>query len=90
MCILKSYGGEKMVNANELKAAMVRKGFTQKQVAERLNITPRTLSKKLHRGIFGSDEIESLMSILDIDDPVPIFFDQSVTYKVTTKKGVQI
>ncbi len=63
-----------MVNSNELKAAMVRKGLTQKDVAEKLNIAPRTLSSKLNKGIFGSDEIEALMALLDIKDPMPIFF----------------
>lgn len=77
-----------MVNANELKAAMVRKGFTQKQVAEKLNITPRTLSTKLRKGVFGSDEIELLMSLLEINDPMPIFFSKTVTYKMTDRKVV--
>lgn len=63
-----------MVNANELKAAWVRKGLTQKEVAEKLNIAPRTLSVKLRKGIFGSDEIECLMYLLDIKEPMPIFF----------------
>ena len=73
MSNLKRYGGDEMVNANELKAEIVRKGYTQKQVAEKLNITPKTLSVKLRKGVFGSDEIEALMIILDINDPVPIF-----------------
>lgn len=77
-----------MVNANELKGAMVRKGFTQKQVAEKLNITPRTLSTKLRKGVFGSDEIELLMSLLEINDPMPIFFSKTVTYKMTDRKVV--
>lgn len=68
-----------MVNSRELKAAMVRKGLTQKQVAQELHITTRTLSLKLKKGVFGSDEIEALMSILDIKDPMPIFFSHVVT-----------
>ena len=63
-----------MVNINELKAAMVRKGLTQCQVAEKLGITPRTLSNKLRKGVFMSDEIENMIEILDIRDPMPIFF----------------
>lgn len=68
-----------MVNANELRAEIVRKGLTQKQVADKMNISSKTLSNKLRRGVFGSDEIEQLMSILEISDPVPIFFSQKVT-----------
>ncbi len=65
-----------MVNINELKAAMVRKGFTQYQVAEKLGITPRTLSNKLRKGVFMSDEIEHMIEMLEIRDPMPIFFDK--------------
>ena len=65
-----------MVNANELRAEIVRKGYTQKQVAEKMNISSKTLSNKLRKGVFGSDEIEQLMRILEISDPVPIFFSK--------------
>ena len=68
-----------MTNVNELKAAIVRKGLTQKDVAEKLNISPKTLSNKMKKGVFGSDEIESLMKILSITDPMPIFFSHIVT-----------
>lgn len=68
-----------MVNANELKAAIVRKGLTQKEVAKQLGMSERTLTNRLSRGIFGSDEIEKLMNILDISNPMPIFFAQPVT-----------
>ena len=74
--ILKSYGGD---NTNELKAAMVRKGLTQKDVADSLNISAKTLSNRISRGVFGSDEIECLMKLLDITDPMPIFFAKAVT-----------
>lgn len=62
-----------MVNTNELKAAIVRKGLTQKEVAKQLNMSERTLTNRFSRGIFGSDEIEKLMNVLDISDPMPIF-----------------
>lgn len=68
-----------MVNVNELKAAIVRKGLTQKEVADKMNISPRTFTSRLNKGVFGSDEIEQLMDILDINDPISIFFAQAVT-----------
>ena len=55
------------------------KGLTQKQVAKELDITPKTFSLKLKKGVFGSDEIEAMINLLDISDPVPIFFTQDVT-----------
>ena len=68
-----------MLNVNEFKAAIVRKGLTQKEVADSLNISAKTLSNRISKGVFGSDEIESLMKILDITDPMPIFFAKVVT-----------
>ncbi len=68
-----------MLNTNELKAAMVRKGLTQKDVADSLNISAKTLSNRISRGVFGSDEIECLMKLLDITDPMSIFFANVVT-----------
>lgn len=68
-----------MLNVNELKAAMVRKGLTQKEVADKMNISSRTFTSRLNKGVFGSDEIEQLMNILDINDPVSIFFAKTVT-----------
>ena len=68
-----------MVNVNELKAAIIRKGLTQKEVAAKMNISSRTLTSRLSKGVFGSDEIEKLMNILDINDPVTIFFTKTVT-----------
>ena len=34
-------------------------------------------------GIFGSDEIDKMIELLEIKNPVPIFFTQCVTSKVT-------
>lgn len=59
---------------NSLKAEFVRNGQTQKEVAQKLGITPRTLSNKLKSGVFTNKEIERLKDILNIDD-ISIFFD---------------
>ncbi|MFR2018883.1 MAG: DUF739 domain-containing protein [Eubacterium sp.] len=75
-----------MLNTNELKAAMVRKGLTQKDVADSLNISAKTLSNRISRGVFGSDEIECLMKLLDITDPMPIFCKSS-NLKVTCNQN---
>lgn len=65
-----------MVNINELKAAMVRKGKTQKEVANDIGISPRSLTNKMKSGIFLSNEIEAMIRVLDIKNPVDIFFAQ--------------
>lgn len=68
-----------MVNINELKACMTRKGKTQAEVAKALNMAPRTFSTRLKNGVFGSDEIEKMVVLLDIADPVSVFFTSLVT-----------
>lgn len=68
-----------MIDTNKLKAAWVAKGYTQKEVADRLNLSDKTLYNRMNKGVFGSDEIEKLMIILDISDPMPIFFTDKVT-----------
>lgn len=68
-----------MVNSNELKAAIVRKGLTQHDVAKHLGVSQRTFSSKLNKGVFCSDEIEKLIIFLDIKNPMPIFFDSLVS-----------
>ena len=75
-----------MVDVQGLKAEMVRKGLTQEKMAKHLNMSSRTFSSRLKRGVFGSDEIEKIMHILDIKNPTPIFFGQTVSFKDTLLK----
>ena len=68
-----------MVNTNELKAKIVSKGMTQQEVAKALNMSSKTFGLRMKKGVFGSDEIDKLIEILDIQQPMPIFFAQLVT-----------
>jgi len=63
-----------LIRTNELKGIIVKNGFTQKQVAERIGITPKTFYEKMKRGVFGSDEIEIMIEMLNIGNPSEIFF----------------
>ena len=72
-----------MLNVLEFKAAMVRKGFTQKELAQRLGISEKTFGSRIKNKRFGTDEIEQLIPLLEINDPMQIFFDGLVTFKVT-------
>lgn len=63
-----------MIKTNELKGIIVKNGYTQKQVAERIGITPKTFYEKMKRGVFGSDEIEIMIDMLNISNPSEIFF----------------
>lgn len=73
------FGGVEMIAVNKLKGEMVAKGFTQEQIANILGITPKTLRARLSKGVLDSDEIETLIRVLAIENPMEIFFAQNVT-----------
>lgn len=69
-----------MVNSKLLKGIYVSKGYTQKTLAQELHMTEKTLNNKINNKYsFGSDEIEKLIIILDIENPLPVFFSKAVT-----------
>ena len=68
-----------MIDINELKACIARKGLTQGDVAKELNMTPKTFYNHIQKGVFGSDDIEKMIVLLDITDPVSVFFASTVT-----------
>lgn len=72
-----------MIDRNKLRAAWVSKGFTQEKVAKEVGVSNKTFSLKMKRGVFGSDEIEKMIDLLDISDPVNVFFAKQVTLKDT-------
>ena len=63
-----------MIKVNELKGIIAKNGYTQKQVAEGIGITPKTFYEKMKKGVFGSDEIRKMIEILNINNPCEIFF----------------
>ena len=68
-----------MIAVNELKGRIVAAGYTEGKIADILGITQKTFGLKLKRGVLGSDEIETLIELLNIQDPMPIFFAPKVT-----------
>ena len=63
-----------MIKTDELRGIIAKNGFSQSDVAAKIAITPKTFYEKMKIGIFGRDEIEVMINMLHIDDPVPIFF----------------
>ena len=63
-----------MFDINAFKAALAKKGYTQAKLAKEIGISSRTLSNRLKSGDFGSVEIKRISEVLDISDPIPIFF----------------
>ena len=68
-----------MILINELKGIMVSKGYTQATLAKKLGMAERTLNLKLKKGVFGSDEIDMLIEILNIQHPELIFYVKNLT-----------
>lgn len=70
-----------MINTNKLRGIIAEKGTSQAKMAEYLGITPKTFYDKMRKGVFDSDEIELIISKLDIprDECMDIFFTQYVT-----------
>lgn len=67
-----------MIDTNALRGRIAEKGLSQSRVAKHMGITPETFYRKMNRGVFGSDEIEKMVTLLDIEDPVRIFFKKNV------------
>lgn len=68
-----------MIDTNALRGAIVSKGLTQQEVALRLGISPKTFYSKMKKGVFGSDEMESMIELLSLENPSEIFFANKVT-----------
>lgn len=63
-----------MIKTDKLKGLIVERGYSQQDVAKMIGITPKTFYEKMKNGVFGSDEIQTMIDSLAIEDPVSIFF----------------
>lgn len=63
-----------MVDTQKLRGAIVSAGLTGEEVAKLIGITPKTFYQRMKKRVFGSDEIEVMIDVLNIEDPMSIFF----------------
>lgn len=63
-----------MIRTDELKGIIAKRNLSQAKVAKAIGITPKTFYSKMQKGVFGSDEIDAMIELLDIKKPTPIFF----------------
>lgn len=68
-----------MIRTDRLRGLLAEKRITQKEMAKKIGITPKTFYDKMNKGIFRSDEIEIMIETLEIDDPADVFFAKEVT-----------
>lgn len=67
------------MQANMLRAQMALKGINQAKLAKAIGISPNALGNKLHgRSDFTRKEISDIIRLLDIKDPMQIFFADEV------------
>jgi predicted transcriptional regulator len=68
-----------VIDTNALRGKIIERGLTQAKMAEIIGITPKTFYEKMKRGVFGSDEIETMIQTLRIEKPMEIFFAKKVS-----------
>ena len=71
-----------MIQTDELKGIIAKRGLSQAKVAKMLGITPKTFYEKMKAGVFGSDEIQIMIDNLNIEDPVDIFLQNKYLNKL--------
>ena len=63
-----------MIRTDKLCGAIAENGYSKADVAKKIGMTPKTFYSKMKKGVFGSDEIDAMISLLHIQNPVEIFF----------------
>ena len=68
-----------MFDRKKLRAQMVLKGISAKDLSKALNINESTFYRKLNDdGRFTREEMNIMIQVLEIDDPADIFFSQQL------------
>ena len=68
----------KLVQSNLIKAEAMRNGMSVADLARAIGVNPVTLYRKLRKGVLNSDEIEAIVEVCNIKDPMPIFFPKKL------------
>lgn len=57
----------------KLRGIIAERGFSQREVARRIGMTEKTFYAKMKSGVFGTDEADRMIELLDIKNPAAIF-----------------
>ena len=69
-----------MFDKRKFMAQMVLAGMSQKELAQAIGIDESTLYRKINNnGSFSRKEMNTIIDVLHIDDPTPIFFAPELT-----------
>lgn len=59
-----------------LRGIIAERGFSQREVARRIGMTEKTFYTKMKNGVFGTDEADRMIALLNIDNPGAIFLSR--------------
>lgn len=65
-----------MVNVNRLRGIIAERGLSQRKVAEHLGMNEKTFYSKMKKGVFGTDDAEQMIELLNIENPSDIFLEK--------------
>ena len=71
-----------MVATDKLRGIIAERNMSQRQVAKAIGITEKTFYNKMQSGKFDSDEMEKMIILLNIQNPIDIFFASLGTHHV--------
>lgn len=63
-----------MIATDKLRGIIAERGMSQRKVAEHLGMTETTFYRKMKKGVFDSDEMAQMVTLLHIPAPSEIFF----------------
>lgn len=62
-----------MVAVDKLRGIIAERGLSQRKVAAHLGMAEKTFYAKMRKGVFGTDEVEQMIDLLNIANPAEIF-----------------
>lgn len=61
------------MKTRKLLGLIAERGLSQAKVAKEIGMRPETFYRKIKAGVFGTDEVQKMIKLLDISDPADIF-----------------
>lgn len=79
-----------MIDVAKIRGLMAEKGYTIRSLSKAMGISEITLSNKLKRGIFNSDEMMQLVELLNMINPSAVFLKNKLRATQPKRHGRSI
>ena len=63
-----------MLDKRMLNAEIAKNGLTKRELCKKIGMAQSTFVRKVRTGIFKTNEVEAIISVLNIKNPSEIFF----------------